>query len=281
MAGRAVRHLLKAEEPRMTQEVVNVICIHWGNLYGVEYINRLYSMIRRNTTLPLRFHVFSDELLDGIDKKIIHLPEPRVDLPEKYKKFNYNYRKSPGLYGKNLGDLKGQRVFFFDLDMLITSSLDELFQYPKDDKFYIIRDWKSKRNSVGQSSCHSFVVGSLSYMRDDFEKDPEPVIENFGTATQQYLSAKVIEREGKLNFWPEEWFRSFKYHCLPHPLLRRLKTPEKPKPQTKVLVFHGNPNLEDAIAGRWSSESHVKAAKGLKKLYKACRPTPWIKDLWY
>ena len=34
-----------------------------------------------------------------------------------------------------LEGLNGERVFFFDLDVLITGNLDELFSYPKDDGF--------------------------------------------------------------------------------------------------------------------------------------------------
>ena len=259
-------------------EPINVICIHWGELYGVEYVNRLYSMIRRNTTRQIRFHVFSNETLDGLNGEIIHLPEPGIKIPEQYK--NYNYRRSAGFCDNNLGGLAGQRVFSFDLDMLIMDNLDELFDYPKGDNFYIINDWNTKGDHVGQGSCYSFVVGTLGEIKDYFEANAQEVIDQYGTATQQYLSAKVIEKYGKLNFWPEEWFQSFKYHCLPHPLMRRFQTPHLPKAGTKVLAFHGNPNLEDAIVGRWSPPDAKKPAKGLKKLYKHCRPTSWVAELW-
>ena len=70
---------------------VNVICIQWGTEYGVEYVNRLYSMITRNTTRNIKFHVFSDEALDGLEEGILHLPEPGIRIPSRYK--NYNYRR--------------------------------------------------------------------------------------------------------------------------------------------------------------------------------------------
>lgn len=259
-------------------EPINVICIHWGELYGVEYVNRLYRMISRNTSFAIRFHVFSNETLPGLAPKILHLPEPGIKIPKPYE--NYNYRRSAGFCDDDLGGLRGQRVFSFDLDMLVMGNLDDLFTYPKDDRFYIINDWNTKGDHVGQGSCYSFVVGTIGSIKEDFEAKAQEYIDQYGTATQQYLSAKVIEKQGKLDFWPEEWFQSFKYHCLPHPLLRLITTPRLPKPATKMLAFHGNPNLEDAIIGRWSPPDAKKAAKGLKRLYKHCRPTPWIHDYW-
>ena len=38
-----------------------VICIKWGNRYGADYVNRLASMIRRNTAQPTRVVCFTDD----------------------------------------------------------------------------------------------------------------------------------------------------------------------------------------------------------------------------
>lgn len=169
---------------------------------------------------------------------------------------------------------------FFDLDVVITGNLDELFLYPKDDGFYIINDWNTKGDHVGQASCYSFVVGTLGFVKQAFEADPAPVIQQYGTASQEYLSAKVIERDGALKFWPDEWFQSFRYHCLPHALLRWFQTPRPPRPGTKVLAFHGHPDIQDAIEGKWGRPGDRKRAKGWKKIYKHCKPTPWIQNYW-
>ena len=256
---------------------INIISILWGQLYDVEYVNRLYSMIERNTTLPIRFFVFSNEKLDFLHPEIIQLEEPglRIDPNQNV----HNYRKEVGLCANNLGDLENQRVFFFDLDVLITGNLNDLFTYPKGDKFYIINDWNTKGNHVGQATCYSFVVGTLGFVKEAFETAPNLAIEKFGTASQEYLSAKVIEKTGTLNFWPEEWFQSFRYHCLPNAFLRYFKIPHKPKPETKVLAFHGHPDLKDATEGKWPDKKKLRW-KIWKRLYKHCKPTPWIGEYW-
>ncbi len=260
------------------QNPINIIAIHWGTTYTATDVNNLYSMICRNTSLPIRFHLFSNEppkdLLAGIK---VHA-EPVLNVDPAHNK--NNYRKEAGLCAENLAGFNGKRVFFFDLDVLITGNLDELFTYPEDDNFYIINDWNTKGDHVGQATCFSFVVGTLGFVKKAFEADPESALEKFGTASQEYLSAKVIERFGSLNFWPEEWFQSFRYHCLPNPLLRHFKTPVPPKEGTKVLAFHGRPDIKDALVGQWldKKKHHWKV---WKKLYKHCRPTPWIKTYWH
>lgn len=257
---------------------VHVICIHWGDAYGAEDINKLHSMVRRNSSLPLNFHVFSDTAPQGLSPVIKVHPEPGLNIPQVINRFSY--RKEAGLCDDQLGGLNGQRVFFFDLDVVITGNLDELFRYPEGDGFYIINDWNTRGNHVGQASCYSFVVGQLGYIKSAYEAEPERFQKQYGTASQEYLSAKVIERYGKLNFWPDDWCRSFRFHILPHSLLRWLQTPRRPRPGTKLIAFHGRPDIRDAIAGTWGKPGDVKAAKGLKKFYKHCKPTAWIPEYW-
>ena len=151
---------------------IHVICIQWGTAYQAEDINKLRSMVVRNTSLPIRFHVFSNEPPEGLDDTIEVHPEPGLEVASANNR--YNFRKEAGLCDDNLGGLKGQRVFFFDLDVLITSNLDELFQYPEGDQFYIINDWNTKGDHVGQASCYSFVVGTLGFIKKAFEEDPLP-----------------------------------------------------------------------------------------------------------
>lgn len=260
------------------QKPVNVICIQWGNAYGAQDINTLYSMVSRNTSLPLRFHLFSNTPPAGLKKEIMVHSEPGLDVPAEHNR--HNYRKEAGLCDDNLGGLVGERVFFFDLDVVITNNLDDLFRFPKGDGFYIINDWNTKGDHVGQASCYSFVVGTLGFVKKAFEENPLDVIEEYGTASQEFLSAMVIKYIGPLNFWPDEWFRSFRYHCLPYPLLRWFKIPTPPPASTKAIAFHGHPDIQDAIEGKWGRPGDRKRAKGWKKIYKHCKPTSWVLKYW-
>jgi len=260
------------------KKTVNIVCIKWGDAYDAEYINILHHMIVRNTSYDVDFYCFTDET-DGINKDIIIKPLPILNTLKEYQTI-HAYRKEAGLCDDGLGGLKNKRVFFFDLDVVIISNLDEFFDYPEDDKFYIINDWNSKGDQIGQASAYSWVVGTLGYIKEYFEKNPKEVVDKFFTASQEYLSSKVIEKNGSLNFWPDNWFCSFRFHCMPKiGPLRHFIAPKIPKdrPGLKVIIFHGMPNPREAIKGIWKLKNKDK----WKRIYKVCKPTKWIEKYWY
>lgn len=256
----------------MEKEHKNVICIKWGAYYSENYVNKLYNMVVNNTTYPINFYCFTDNP-NGLNENIIVKPLPVMNVEQ----LKYAYQKEAGLCENNLGDLKGQRVLYFDLDVLIVDNIDTFFEYPEDDKFYIINDWNTKGDNVGQATCYSWVVGTLGYIKEDFEKDPESIYKKFYTASQEYLSSKVIEKYGKLNFWPDSWVRSFRFHCLPNPLIpfnRKFKMAKIPQ-NAKVIAFHGNPKMVDAINGVWKEKNPIK-----RFFYKHLKPVIWIEKYW-
>ena len=256
-----------------TQDCYSVICIKWGHSYGPEYVNRLYSMIDRNTTAPFHFYCFTDNEV-GLNDKVIVKPLPVLNVSQEDNK--YSYRKEAALCDDNLGGLKGQRVFYFDLDIVIVANVDCFFTYPKDDEFLIINDWNSKGERVGQASCYSWVVGQLGFIKEYFEQHPKEVVAQFFTASQEYLSDQVTKKFGRLNFWPDSWCHSFRFHCMPVGPLRHFMTAKIPE-GAKILVFHGSPNPHEAVKGVWSE---VVKIPFWKRLYKTVRPTHWIENYW-
>ena len=40
----------------------NFACVCYGDKYAVEYVQKLYNMVKRNTTLPINFIVFTDHV---------------------------------------------------------------------------------------------------------------------------------------------------------------------------------------------------------------------------
>ncbi|WP_303721225.1 hypothetical protein [Malonomonas rubra] len=255
------------------QQTYNVICIKWGTAYNAEYVNRLYRMIKRNTTKQFNFYCFTDDV-EGLSSEII--TQPMTSLNVKPEENKYAYRKEAGLCDNNLGGLNGQRVLYFDLDVVIVDNIDCFFEFPSGNEFVIINDWNTRGDHVGQASCYSWVVGELGFVKKYFEEHPREVVEKYFTASQEFLSDQVVEHYGKLNFWPESWCRSFRFHCLPKGVLRHFFTAKIPV-GAKVLVFHGSPNPHEAIQGVWSTVVKIPA---WKRLYKVVKPTRWIEDFW-
>lgn len=59
--------------------MINVVCLKYGNLYGPEYVNKLYAGVKRNSTISFKFHCFTDDI-SGIHSEIITHPLPH-NLP--------------------------------------------------------------------------------------------------------------------------------------------------------------------------------------------------------
>jgi hypothetical protein len=262
---------------QMGEDAKNVICIKYGSsrvgsYYQSKHVNFLYNSVVKNTKYKINFYCFTEEA-EGLDPNVITKPLPKLNV----EKLKYGYLKEAGLCDPDLGGLRGQRVLFFDLDTLIVDNIDCFFELPENrgDDFYIINDWNSFGNRIGQASCYSFTVGSLGNVKECFEQNSEYVYKKFFTAAQEYLSFKVIEKYGKLNFWPDAWARSFKFHCLPTPMipfLRKFKMAKIPQ-GAKIICFHGQPKIENAARGVWGEKNAWK-----RFFYKHLRPVTWISD---
>jgi len=60
----------------MTATPKQIVCVKWGTLYGPEYVNRLYTMVKRNITGPFRLVCLTDDR-EGIRPEV-----ECFDLPE-------------------------------------------------------------------------------------------------------------------------------------------------------------------------------------------------------
>ena len=249
-------------------DVANIVCMKWGTAYGPDYVNKLYAMVARNITRPFRFICFTD-MKDGIREEV-----EALDLPP----FKSAPLQTKGAYRKKTlcrADLEpfkeGERFLYLDIDVVISSNIDDMFDYLPEEDFIICYNWTRGNGTIGNSSVTMMRKGPLDYIAQDMENDFIAVQDRFKTASQEYMSFKVIEKYGKLNFWPEEWCQSFPFHCMPPRHLRFFKTPKEPAPATKITLFHGPVNPPNAIRGEWPGKYPF-----WKKWYKTVRPSPWV-----
>lgn len=235
-----------------------VICMKWGTKYGAEYVNRLYNMVKRHTTVPFKMVCLTDDS-SGIDAAVQCFPIPPLDLPAGSPERGWNKLSTfePELYG-----LQGNALFL-DIDIVIIDNIDCLFEHAGD--FLIIHDWKRPWRITGNSSVYRFKLGAfpelMPYFRANFDE-----IRNKFRNEQAYLSW-YVQQQGKLSYWPEDWCKSYKYHCLRPIPFAYWQPPIKPA-HAKVIVFHGEINPPDAVTG------------GGGKWYRHVLPSQWIKDEW-
>ena len=89
-------------------EIVNIICIKWGTMYGAEDVNRLYRQVKRHLNRPHRFVCFTDDF-NGIDPGVDCQPLPELGLPEGHG--DTRWRKL-ALFRRDLGGMTGQVALF-------------------------------------------------------------------------------------------------------------------------------------------------------------------------
>lgn len=246
----------------MTQPV-NVVCMKWGSLYGPDYVNRLRSMVRRHLRRPHRFMCFTEDPA-GLDADVETAPLPPITLDPAHAATPWN---KIGLFNPTLADLTGPALFL-DLDLVVIDSLDPFFDY-EPGRFCIIHNWTHPDRRVGNSSVYRFEVGADSYVLDRFNSKPHLHWIAQYRNSQTFLSNSVRD----MAFWPDAWCRSFKKHCMPRWPLRWVK-PARPPEGTRIVVFHGSPNPDDALAGRWPEE------KVWKRPFKQIAPARWIGEHW-
>lgn len=239
-----------------------VICIKWGTRYGVDYVNRLASMIRRNTRRPTRIVCFTDNA-EGIDPGVETAPLPPINIPQRVQWLGW---RKISLWQSPLLDLEGD-VLFLDLDVVITGSLDEFFDF-EPGRFCVAKNWSEPELRVGNTSVYRFPVGRMMYIFDEFNRDGERFLARYRNS-QKYISGEAQD----MVFWPSQWCVSFKHSLLPPWPLNFVLTPKLPL-DTKVVAFTGKPDPDEARDGRWPE------ARAWKRLYKHVRATPWIAEHW-
>ena len=237
----------------------NVICMKWGTKFSPEYVNILARSVNRNLHRPYRFVCFTDNA-EGLRPEIEVRPLPSMDLPSHLPE--RGWRKLT-MFQEKLADLEGTALFL-DLDVVITQPLDPFFE--ADGSFRIIKDWNLPNTRIGNSSVFRFPIGKYPEIYHYFIEHREEIRMRHRNE-QAYLSWK-IDQTGNLSYWPENWCLSFKKHFMRRFPLGYFCEP-KPRPDVKIIVFHGNPHPE-AVRHGWHN------ATGLR----AVRPTPWLADLW-
>jgi len=265
-----------------------VICVKWGANYGPQYVNVLYGMLRRNVTGEFALHCFTDAPA-GIRAEVACHPLPELgceippDIPGKWRKQALWARELPG-------GVTGT-VLFLDLDTVLVGNIDDYFTFGSPDDVVTARNWAHPLQRRAQTSVFRFTVGQHAYQLDNLRADPAGIARKYKWE-QCYVTAGV---RGGVKFWPEQWTRHFRLHCLPPFPLRFWKTASLPA-GAKIVTFPGGPNPPEVIHGVWHANdasrtplAHIAHAWRtrrtrpggfLKELKSYLCPVPWVAENW-
>lgn len=262
-----------------------ILCMKWGDMYGPEYVNNLNSMISRNISYSFKLFCMTENT-SGISPDVECLPLPKLgfkvppEAPGKWPK--------QALWSKELFGLKGVALFL-DLDSVIVDSIDCYFECGNSEDVFTARNWVKPMIKSAQTSVFRFKIGSHPYLLETLQKDPQLCVKY--QFEQNYLTHYL---KGPHKYWPSQWTKHFRKHCMGPWPKRYLFEPKKPK-KCKIVTFPGHPKPPDAILGRWSpqhqfvppyqhlinclrQENFAKSRKMLRRYIKPCK---WVENNWH
>ena len=195
--------------------VANIVCIKWGTLFGPEYVNRLYSGVRRNLDADIRFLCMTEnsagfhpdiEVLDLPKEPFLEPMNAALAVANRQGAMRKTSLFKPGL----IRDLEGP-ILGFDLDVVVTGSLNEIWQMPGD-KIAMRHDWIEARKGrpTGHGSVFRFDPARHGYLYEDLAENPYAEVEKARGSEQRYTSHKAMDNDA-FAYIPNELVLSFKH----------------------------------------------------------------------
>ena len=216
----------------------NVICVWWGDRYGIEYVHRLFSSVKRNLSGDFNFYCLTDkpDEFEGSDIKARQLPDGREGW------WNKLY-----LFQNPLFDVEGT-VLYLDLDVVIMSNIDSYFDYKEDLDIIAIED-SSPRLDTWNSSVLRFEAGKHPYILEKFKED-KPVA---------YINSDITgyKIDGESFRGDQDWIT----HCVPDwkdrifpkrwtVAYKRAGLDLANKSGAKIILFNGKPDPHE-VKHQW------------------------------
>jgi len=219
------------------KETYTILCVRFGNKYGIEYVERLRNMVQRHCTLPYEFVCLTDDptKISGVR----NIVQPNAGYTKGW--WHKVHMFDPGL------PLRG-RILYLDLDVVIIQSIDKILTH-KSDKFLGIRDFNRKFYSGWKklnSSVLAWNAGTNRHIYEDFKKSPKQAMNLHGDQDWIYKTC-----HSTIEYFPDSWLKSYKWEIRSKQDLhifqgkrnfKDVKNNVDPGIDCCIAVFHGDPN---------------------------------------
>jgi len=218
---------------------IDCACVIHGDAYSWTYVERLYNMLNRHITASIRLHVYTEADRPVPEHMIKHalttwpITSPKKSWWYKMQLFNPTHYAGPLLY--------------FDLDTVIVSNIDWIWQQPVA-YFWAIRDFKYlwRPNHTGvNSSVMWWNTEHYKNVWDTFAQQDLATTMQTYPGDQDYISAVIPQNQRR--FFDVNRVQSWRWQCLDGGYdfrKRRHYTPgtgTQLTDSTSIMVFHGNP----------------------------------------
>jgi hypothetical protein len=219
-------------------------CVIHGDRYPWLYVERLHSMLERNLSTPMRLHVFTEPHRPMPNHMIRH---DLVEWPE------VSQTRRAWWYKMQMFDPRHElgRVLYFDLDVVISASLDWILDLDPV-KFWAIQDWRRIWRPKWDGINSSMMYWDHAQHHNIWTKFCD---QEFSVMIRQYhgdqdLLSEVIPRDCRAYF-DHDLVRSWRWEIKDGGIDTRTRRYLRPgtgstvPPGTAVMVFHGNPKPHD------------------------------------
>ena len=234
--------------------MTDFVCVNVGTKYPKSYTETLYNMVQRNTTVPHKFYVITDQVTLYPEPHFITVEPPTDDVGWWVKMSMYKQGVLPP------GD-----YLYCDLDVVIVDNIDCLFEH---EPFGILRDFIRPENGLdGGKEFNSSVVkfdnrqtnGIWEYFISNRKHwlQRQKQINFYGD--QNVVSSYLNYYPDFGNPFPDEWAWSFKKG-----VERGATAGDRsewfgryPPDGGKICIFHGEPNpTQVANDFEWIGENY-------------------------
>ena len=220
-------------------ELVNVVCLYWGNKYKTDYVQVLYNMVKRHLTIPHKFIIYTDhvkmhKLVPGDNVEVRKLPFHTYE----------GWWNKLTLFSEE-AKLEGT-CLYFDLDVVIVDNIDCFFNFNKEkpEQFVGMNDF-NKTTKLFNSSVMRFNNKIMTkYVWQEYQKDKKTFDRLQG---DQNVISQTIKKTPHFKSFPDEWTFSAKWFDRDNPRFHREKWTFERKSGAKVAVFHGKPNPHELV----------------------------------
>ena len=209
---------------------MNFACVCYGIKYKLEYVQKLYNMVQRHTTIPHKFYCFTDHVNPGQQLKgdIIIKQFPMFNLQGWWNKMQLFH---PGV-------IEGTTLYM-DLDVVITDNIDCFFTHEPEADFVGMNDFNPDTKIFNSSIFRYEPEAMKDKLWQPFINDRERWLRYSG---DQNVISEVIMKHPETRSFPDSWTQSYKWHDRKGQRYHKGKWTFEHNGESLVTVFHGEPN---------------------------------------
>ena len=252
-AARAAHRAAKQQQAMLVQETapvtntgpIDCACVIHGDAYEWQYVDRLYHMLNRHLTRPIRMHVFTEESRPVPAPYIKHsLIDWKIGGPKQSWWYKVQLFNSENFQGN---------LLYLDLDVVITKNIDWVWQL-KTRHFWAVKDFKYLWRPTAQEINSSIMWWNTTQYdwvwKNFLELDLKQTMNRFA-GDQDYLNSVISQLHRR--FFNTDYIKSWRWQCLDggYDFRRRIWATPNSGTQltdsTSVLIFHGRPKPHEII----------------------------------